>query len=108
VLSYAASYSSLANYRNAKLDKLVNTTLHAKPSQKRSARDAFAKYTAKQVPYLWMPDEVGAFGAGNAGTLVDKNIGGFTVNTFELQRLEDWYLTKQLRIITLQSDITAR
>ncbi len=94
VLFYSTSYSNFTNYSNKKMDELVNKTVYAKPADERAAMDTFAKYTADQVPYMWTPDQIGAYGAGNAGTLIDNKLGGFTINTFGVLTPEDWYLTK--------------
>jgi peptide/nickel transport system substrate-binding protein len=94
VLYYSTSYVNFANYKNAKMDQLVNATLYAKPSQERAAMDTYVNYTERQIPYLWMPEQVGAYGAGNAGTLVDSKLGGFTVNAFGTLTPETWYFTK--------------
>jgi peptide/nickel transport system substrate-binding protein len=88
------SNANFSNNVDPKMDKLIDATLYAKPSRERAAMAAFVKYASKQVPYLWTPDSVGAYGTPTAGTLVSNKIGGFTANAFGALTPEDWYLTK--------------
>jgi peptide/nickel transport system substrate-binding protein len=91
---YSSSYTNSSNYSNAKMDRLVNATLYAKPSDERAAMADFANYTAHQVAYIRTPEPVGAFGFGNAGTLIDSHLGGYTANAFGALTPENWYMTK--------------
>jgi peptide/nickel transport system substrate-binding protein len=88
------SFDNFANYSNKKMDKLIHATVVAKPSQERAAMAKFEKYADAQVPYMWMPDSVGAFGYGTAGTLISNKLGGFTANAFGIVMPQDYYLTK--------------
>jgi peptide/nickel transport system substrate-binding protein len=90
----STSNANFSNNADPKMDKLIDNTLYAKPSAERAAMAAFVKYASEQVPYLWTPDSIGAYGTPTAGTLVDKKIGGFTANAFGALTPEDWFLTK--------------
>jgi peptide/nickel transport system substrate-binding protein len=93
-LYYSKSVSNLSNYVNAKMDRLVEATLTATPAHEAAAVSAYVRYTSEQVPVVWMPQSVGAYGTATAGQLISKKLGGFTANAAGVLTPESWYLTK--------------
>jgi peptide/nickel transport system substrate-binding protein len=85
---------SESNYHSAEMNKLVQATIVAPPSGEATAMKRFVTFTEKQLPVVFMPAAVGAWGAPTAGTLVDNKIGGFSANAFGSLTPEDWYMTK--------------
>jgi peptide/nickel transport system substrate-binding protein len=94
MLYYSSSVSNFSNYANAKMDRLVERTLTATSSQEAAAVDAYVRYTSEQVPVVWMPQSVGAYGTPTAGQLIDRKLGGFAANAAGVLTPENWYLTK--------------
>jgi peptide/nickel transport system substrate-binding protein len=91
---YSKAVSNNASYDSPKMDKLINDTITAPASKEAAAMQRYVTYTEKQVPVVWVPASVGAWGWQTAGTLVDKKLGGFTANAFGFINPENWYLTK--------------
>ncbi len=93
-LFYSTSFANASNYVSPKMDRLINDTLTAKDSQEKQAMAAFLRYTEQQLPLVWTPQSIGAFGQASAGTLVSNKLGGFSVNANGAFTPEQWYLTK--------------
>jgi len=54
---------------------------------------AYAQNVSQQVPVVFGPTSIGTY-AGDAGTMVARNLGGYAANALGLMNPEDWYLTK--------------
>jgi len=54
---------------------------------------AYAENVSQQVPVVFGPTSIGTY-AGDAGTMVAKNLGGYAANALGLMNPEDWYFTK--------------
>jgi peptide/nickel transport system substrate-binding protein len=93
-LFYSGSFGNTSNYSNKKMDRLIDASLTASPSQGKATMAAFLRYTEQQVPLVWTPTPIGAFCQPGAGTLVSKKLGGFQVNANGAFTPEQWYLTK--------------
>jgi peptide/nickel transport system substrate-binding protein len=79
-------YGNYGGYSSAEEDKLINATQYGSQS---SAFYAYEDYTARQLPYLWLPNEAGVF-------VYKKNLAGITPwNPFSgTLNPEVWYYTK--------------
>jgi peptide/nickel transport system substrate-binding protein len=93
-LFLSASFSNASNYASAKMDRLIDATLTAPASKEQQTMTAFIKFTEQQVPLVWTPTPIGAFGQPGAGTLVSSKLGGFSVNANGAFTPEQWYMTK--------------
>ncbi len=93
-LYYSRSVSNFSNYANKKMDQLIQATLTANAAQEPAAVRAYVKYTSEQLPVVYMPQSVGAYGTATAGQLIDKKLGGFSANAAGVLTPEAWYLTK--------------
>ncbi|HXS61466.1 MAG TPA: ABC transporter substrate-binding protein, partial [Streptosporangiaceae bacterium] len=79
-------YGNYGGYSSAEEDKLINATQYGSQP---SAFFAYEDYTARQLPYLWLPNENGVF-------VYKKNLAGITPwNPFSgTLNPELWYYTK--------------
>jgi peptide/nickel transport system substrate-binding protein len=79
-------YGNYGGYSSAQEDSLINATEFGSSS---SAFFAYEDYTARQLPYLWLPNENGVF-------VYKKNLAGITPwNPFSgTLNPELWYYTK--------------
>jgi peptide/nickel transport system substrate-binding protein len=85
-----ADYS---NYSNAKATSLIEATVTGPAAQEKSALTAYANYMEQQLPVVYGPTSIGTY-QGDAGTMVDKHLGGYVANALGLMDPEDWYFTK--------------
>ncbi len=90
----STAVSNYGSYDNPEMDRKIAATITAPQSQEAQAMQQYVNFTERQVPVLWMPASVGAWGFPTAGTLVDNKLGGFTANAFGFINPENWYLTK--------------
>ncbi|HET7014188.1 MAG TPA: ABC transporter substrate-binding protein [Streptosporangiaceae bacterium] len=79
-------YGNYGGYSSAKENSLIDATVHGSAS---SDFFAYEDYTARQLPYLWLPNEAGVF-------VYKKNLAGITPwNPFSgTLNPELWYYTK--------------
>jgi peptide/nickel transport system substrate-binding protein len=87
------SAANAGSYNDPKMTQLINQTITAPVSQVNAVMTAFAKYTGEQAPVLFGPTSVGTYG-GEAATVVDKKLGGYTANALGFLDPEGWYFTK--------------
>jgi len=83
-----ANYGS---YSNASTTNLIQAATVA--SNETQTLSAYAKNVAQEVPVVFGPTSIGTY-AGDAGTMVAKNLGGYAANALGLMDPEDWYFTK--------------
>lgn len=69
------------------------TTITGSSSQEAQALTAYAQHIGQQLPVIFVPTQIGTYEPA-AGTLVAKNLGGYTANALGLMNPEDWYFTK--------------
>jgi peptide/nickel transport system substrate-binding protein len=87
------SAANAGSYKDAKMTQLINQTITAPAAQVSSTMAQYATYAGQQDPVMFGPTSVGTYG-GNAATLVDKKLGGYTANALGFLFPEGWYFTK--------------
>jgi peptide/nickel transport system substrate-binding protein len=90
----STAVENTSSYNSPQMNKLIDQTITAPESQEAAAMQRYVSYTEKQLPVVFVPASVGAWGFPTAGTLIDSKLGGFTANAFGFLNPEDWYLTK--------------
>jgi peptide/nickel transport system substrate-binding protein len=90
----SSAVENTSSYNSPTMNRLINDTITAPESQEGAAMQRYVTYTEKQVPVVFVPASVGAWGFPTAGTLIDSKLGGFTANAFGFINPENWYLTK--------------
>ena len=89
----AGAVANYGSYSDPSTAKVINQTIFGPESQEKSALAAFAKNIAQKLPVVFGPTSIGSY-EGDAGTLIDKKLGGYTPNAFGNMNPEDWYFTK--------------
>jgi len=92
-LFYPGAVANYGSYSDPKATQLIQATITDPPSEEEQALVAYDHYIATQVPVVWGPTSIGTY-AGDAGTLVAKNLGGYAANALGFMNPEDWYFTK--------------
>jgi peptide/nickel transport system substrate-binding protein len=92
-LYYPGAVANYGSYNNPTTTKLIKETITGPQSSESQALEAYAKNVAQMVPVVFGPTSIGTY-EGDAGTLVAKNLGGYTANALGLMNPEDWYFTK--------------
>jgi peptide/nickel transport system substrate-binding protein len=82
------------SYTDWKMTQLITATATSPASQEARALTAYGQYVKQQLPVLFTPSSIGAYGPGMAGTLVAKNLGGYAANALGEMNPEDWYFTR--------------
>jgi peptide/nickel transport system substrate-binding protein len=87
------SAANAGSYSDAKMTQLITATIEGPLSGENKALATYATYAGQQDPVIFGPTSIGTF-AGDAGTLVDKKLGGYAANSLGVLTPEDWYFTK--------------
>jgi peptide/nickel transport system substrate-binding protein len=85
---------AVANYGSfdaASTTQLIHAVTVA--SDETQTLTAYAQNVSQQDPVVFGPTSIGTY-AGDAGTMVAKNLGGYAANALGLMNPEDWYFTK--------------
>jgi peptide/nickel transport system substrate-binding protein len=85
---------AVANYGSfdaASTTQLIHAVTVA--SNETQTLTAYAQNVSQQDPVVFGPTSIGTY-AGDAGTMVAKNLGGYAANALGLMNPEDWYFTK--------------
>jgi peptide/nickel transport system substrate-binding protein len=83
-----ANFGSYNDPSTTALIKSVTTT-----SNETQALGAYAQNVSQHVPVVFQPTSIGTY-QGDAGTLIAKNLGGYTANALGQMNPENWYLTR--------------
>lgn len=86
----AANYS---NYSDPHMDSLIQATTTASPAQAQSELNTYQDYVQQQLPVVFQPNTSGNPVPGGA-TLIDKHLGGFSINAYTYITPEQYYFTK--------------
>lgn len=87
------SAANAGSYNDPQMTALINKTITAPESSVSSVMTEFAKFTGEQDPVIFGPTSVGTYG-GEAATVIDKKLGGYTANALGFLDPEGWYFTK--------------
>jgi peptide/nickel transport system substrate-binding protein len=87
------SAANAGSYSDPQMTALINKTITAPSSSVSSTMAEFAKFAGEQDPVIYGPTSIGTF-SGNAGTLIDKKLGGYAANALGFLFPEGWYFTK--------------
>jgi peptide/nickel transport system substrate-binding protein len=85
--------ANAGSYQDAKMTQLITATITGPIAQEDKALADYANYAAQQDPVIFGPTSVGTYG-GNAATLVDKKLGGYSANALGFLQPQYWYFTK--------------
>jgi hypothetical protein len=75
------------------MNQLIAATNTGPNSLESQAIGTYAHYVSQQLPVVFFPTSIGTYQA-DAGTVVDKKLGGYAANALSLMNPEDWYFTK--------------
>ncbi len=87
------SAANAGSYSDPKMTQLITQTITGPLSQENKALTQYATYAGQQDPVIFGPTSIGTF-AGDAGTLIDKKLGGYAANALGLLQPQFWYFTK--------------
>jgi peptide/nickel transport system substrate-binding protein len=87
------SAANAGNYSDAKMTSLISGTIVGPLKNESAALSAYAKYASSQEPVIFGPTSIGTY-AGDAGTVVNRKLGGYAANALGLMNPEDWYFVK--------------
>jgi len=87
------SAANAGSYADPKMTSLIGQTITGPLSSENTALAAYANYASQQDPVIFGPTSIGTF-EGNAGTLIDKKLGGYSANALGWLQPQYWYFTK--------------
>jgi len=87
------SAANAGSYSDPKMTSLITQTIEGPLANESAALTAYAQYAGQQDPVIFGPTQVGTYG-GNAATLVDKKLGGYSANALGFLQPQYWYFTK--------------
>jgi peptide/nickel transport system substrate-binding protein len=87
------SAANAGSYVDPKMTQLITQTITGPLSQEDAALSTYAAYAGQQDPVIFGPTSIGTF-EGDAGTVVDKKLGGYSANALGFLQPQYWYFTK--------------
>ncbi len=87
------SSANAGSYSDSKMTSLIAQTITGPVASENHALATYANYASQQGPVIFGPTSIGSF-YGNAGTLVDKKLGGYAANALGWVQPQYWYFTK--------------
>jgi peptide/nickel transport system substrate-binding protein len=87
------SAANAGSYSDAQMTSLIGQTITGPLATESAALTAYAKYASEQDPVIYGPTQVGTYG-GNAATVVDKKLAGYSANALGFLQPQYWYFTK--------------
>ena len=87
------SAANAGSYTDSKMTSLIGQTITGPLATEDSALSTYAAYVSQQDPVIFGPTSVGTFG-GDAATLIDKKLGGYSANALGFLEPQFWYFTK--------------
>jgi peptide/nickel transport system substrate-binding protein len=87
------SAANAGSYSDPKMTSLITQTITGPLANESAALTAYAQYVSQQDPVIFGPTQVGTYG-GNAATLVDKKLAGYSANALGFLQPQYWYFTK--------------
>jgi peptide/nickel transport system substrate-binding protein len=85
--------ANAGSFNDPQTTAAITKTITGPLSQESTALTTYANQVSAQVPVIFGPTSIGTY-QGDAGTLVDKKLGGYAANALGLMNPEDWYFTK--------------
>jgi peptide/nickel transport system substrate-binding protein len=89
----AGAVANYGSYDDPTTSKLIEQTITGPAASEANALTTYAKNIEQQLPVVFGPTSIGSY-AGDAGTMVAKNLGGYAANALGFLTPEDWYFTK--------------
>ena len=87
------SAANAGSYVDAQMTSLIGQTITGPLSTESAALTAYAKYVSEQDPVIFGPTSIGTF-EGDAGTVVDSKLAGYSANALGFLQPQYWYFTK--------------
>jgi len=87
------SAANSGSYSDTQMTNLITQTIEGPLANESAALAAYNKYASEQDPVVYGPTQVGTYG-GNAATLVDKKLAGYSANALGFLQPQYWYFTK--------------
>jgi peptide/nickel transport system substrate-binding protein len=87
------SAANAGSYVDPKATSLIGQTITGPLAGESQALAGYAQYISQQDPVVFGPTSVGTY-EGDAGTLVDKKLGGYAANALGFLQPQYWYFTK--------------
>jgi peptide/nickel transport system substrate-binding protein len=87
------SAANSGSYSDAQMTSLITQTITGPLASESAALAAYSKYASEQDPVVYGPTQVGTYG-GNAATVVDKKLAGYSANALGFLQPQYWYFTK--------------
>jgi peptide/nickel transport system substrate-binding protein len=85
--------ANFGSYSDPGIDALIARTITGPKAQESQALTTYAQAVAHNLPVVFEPTSIGTWQAGG-GTMVAKNLGGYSASAMALLTPEDWYFTK--------------
>jgi peptide/nickel transport system substrate-binding protein len=87
------SAANAGSYSDTQMTSLIGKTITGPLSQESAALASYASYAGQQDPVIFGPTSIGTF-EGDAGTLIDKKLAGYSANALGWLQPQYWYFTK--------------
>jgi len=87
------SAANAGSYVDTKMTSLIGQTITGPVAAESQALATYAQYVSQQDPVIFGPTSIGTY-EGDAGTLVDSKLGGYSANALGLLEPQFWYFTK--------------
>jgi peptide/nickel transport system substrate-binding protein len=72
---------------------LITQTITGPAAGEKQSLANYAQYMEQNVPVVFGPTSIGSY-QGDAGTMIDKHLGGYAANAYGYLTPETWYFTK--------------
>ena len=86
----------MANYgsfNDPHATSLITATITGATANEKQALANYARYMEQNVPVVYGPTSIGTY-QGDAGTMIDKKLGGYAANAYGYLVPETYYFTK--------------
>ena len=87
------SAANAGSYADTKMTSLIGQTITGPEASESQALATYASYVGQQDPVIFGPTSIGTF-EGDAGTVIDKKLGGYSANALGFMEPQFWYFTK--------------
>jgi ABC-type transport system substrate-binding protein len=87
------SAANAGSYQDTKMTALIGDTITGPQASESQALANYASYVGQQDPVIFGPTSIGTF-EGDAGTLIDKKLAGYSANALGFLEPQYWYFTK--------------
>ncbi len=87
------SAANAGSYVDSKMTQLIGQTITGPLASEDTALSTYASYASQQDPVIFGPTSIGTF-EGDAGTLIDNKLAGYSANALGFLQPQYWYFTK--------------